>query len=565
LPQTAGRESVCFGDIYGDFKLVEASSSAANGQDPGLGFDEALNAVPDAALVVSADGHILFGNRQSEALFGYSRSELLNVSIETLVPERFRDHHPYHRAEYAAAPRVRPMGIGLDLYALRKDGIEIPVEISLSPVSYGGASAVIASVRDVSVRHRLEEERAQALKQVQAIQVVSDAALASLAMDELVPQLLSRVRIALEADTAVIMLIDELGENLDERWSLGLEEESGSHVVVPLGSGFAGRVAVERRAIAADDVDSIETVNPVVRARGVRSLLGAPVILEDRVLGVLTVGSMQPRHFSGADSNLLQLVADRTALALDRARLYEESRSAVRMRNEFLSAISHDLGNPVAAIRLESRQLLESAGESCPLEIVEGLEQIEAAANRMWRQVEEILDLARLQVGRMLDLNWRRLDLVALIRELVYAEQATTELHTLHIETDEPVVMGEWDATRLERVITNLLSNAVKYSPEGGDITVAVSVERSTRQSVVIAVHDRGIGIPASDLPHIFQRFYRASNVRGRFAGTGIGLAGARRIVEAHGGELSLESVEGSGTSVTIRLPLDETSSTEDS
>jgi PAS domain S-box-containing protein len=529
-----------------------------------LGFDEALDAVPDSVLVVSADGRILFSNRQAESLFGYSRNELTTTSIETLVPERYRYTHPRHRGDYSSAPRVRPMGVGLDLYAQRKDGTELPVEISLSPATYGGAPAVIASVRDVSVRRQLEEDRTRALKQVQAIQVVSDTALASLAMNELVPQLLERVRIALEADTSVILLLDESGERLDERWALGLEEEPGTHVTVPLGAGFAGRVAAERRAIAVDDIEQIETVNPVLLRGGIRSLLGVPLVLENRVLGVLHVGSKRLRHFSSEDTQLLQLVAGRTALALDRARLYEESRNAVRMRNEFLSAISHDLGNPVAAIRLESRRLLETSAESCIPEVVEGLKQIEAAANRMWRQVEEILDLARLQVGRTLELNWRRMDLVEMIRELVTAEQATTERHVLRMNIAVPVLVGEWDATRLERVITNLLSNAIKYSPEGGDITVRVSTEASSGANAVIVVEDRGIGIPAADVTHVFERFYRASNVRGRFSGTGIGLAGARRIVEAHGGELTLESVEGRGTSVTVRLPLDDGSIAED-
>jgi PAS domain S-box-containing protein len=542
----------------------ERKSGLRERQAVGLGLDEALDAVPDAALVVAADGHILFCNRQAEILFGYVRNELLATSIEMLVPERYRGSHPRHRADYASAPRVRPMGIGLDLYARRKDGSEIPVEISLSPAAYGGSSAVIASVRDVSIRRRLEEERSRALKQVQAIQVVSDAALASLAMDELVPQLLERVRIALEADFSVILLIDESGESLDERWAIGLAEEPGTHVKVPLGAGIAGRVAAERRAITVDDIERIDTVNPVLRRGGARSLLGVPVILEDRVLGVLTVGLRQPRHFSSEDTQLLQLVADRTALALDRARLYEESRNAVRMRNEFLSAISHDLGNPVAAIRLESRHLLETAAESCTPEVVEGLTQIEAAANRMWRQVEEILDLARLQVGRTLDLNWTRMDLVELIRELVSAEQATTERHVLRLEVDAQALVGEWDATRLDRVITNLLTNAVKYSPDGGIVTVRAGLEDSPGRSAVIVVEDKGIGIPAAELPHIFERFYRASNVRGRFSGTGIGLAGARRIVEAHGGELTLESVEGSGTSVTIRLPIDDPTTAAD-
>jgi signal transduction histidine kinase len=113
----------------------------------------------------------------------------------------------------------------------------------------------------------------------------------------------------------------------------------------------------------------------------------------------------------------------------------------------------------------------------------------------------------------------------------------------------------------LERVITNLLSNAVKYSPEGGKIVIRLArqpADHSAADWAVLEVQDWGIGIPAADLPHVFDRFFRASNVRGRFAGTGIGLAGASRIIEAHGGELTVTSVEGAGTTVCLRLPLED-------
>ena len=114
--------------------------------------------------------------------------------------------------------------------------------------------------------------------------------------------------------------------------------------------------------------------------------------------------------------------------------------------------------------------------------------------------------------------------------------------------------MGDWDARRLERVVENLLSNGVKYSPAGGDITVSVQRQDG---SAVVSVRDRGIGIPAADLPHMFERFRRAANVLGRIDGTGIGLSAAAHIVKQHGGSIDLESEEGEGTVVTVHLPLE--------
>jgi PAS domain S-box-containing protein len=527
------------------------------------GLEQLLNAVPDAVFVTGAGGQILSCNQQAESLFGYPKAELIGQPVELLLPQRVRSSHVAHRSEYARDPRVRPMGIGLELFGLRRDGVEVPVEISLSPAEMRGLPVVIASVRDVSARKQLEAEREAARQQLESIQTVTDAALASLAIDSLLPALLERVRTVLHADTAAILLLDESGKNLVPRAALGLEEELEAGIRIPVGGGFAGRIASERRPIAVDDVDAIEVVNPVLRNRGLRSLLGAPLIIEDRLLGVVHVGTLQRRHFADADAELLRLVADRAALAIDRSRLYSEAQDAIRFRNEFLSAISHDLGNPVAAIRLESRLLRQanSGVEGCDENLLEGLGQIEATATRMWRQVQELLDLARLQVGRELELNWRPTDLVALVRDLTASQQALTDRHDIRLEIEPDALVGEWDSTRLERVITNLLSNAVKYSPEGGEIVVRVSRRSEPdkgRESAVLEVEDHGIGIPAEDLPLIFNRFHRAKNVRGRFAGTGIGLAGAKQIVDHHGGELIVESQERTGTTVTVRLPLDE-------
>jgi signal transduction histidine kinase len=129
-----------------------------------------------------------------------------------------------------------------------------------------------------------------------------------------------------------------------------------------------------------------------------------------------------------------------------------------------------------------------------------------------------------------------------------------TDDHALRVVTATPELVGDWDRQRLIRVVENLLNNAIKYSPEGGEVIVFVAQDESG--DAVVRVQDRGIGIPAKDLPHIFERFYRAGNAAGRMAGTGIGLAGARQIVERHGGTVTVESEEGVGSVFTLRLPL---------
>ena len=158
------------------------------------------------------------------------------------------------------------------------------------------------------------------------LQRVADAALAYLSEEELLRELLERVTEILGSDTAAILLLDETGVMLRARAAKGIEEEVERGVQIPVGKGFAGRIAAERRPIRIDDVDHADILNPILREKGIRSLLGVPLLAEDRVLGVLHVGSLEPRRFTADERDLLQLAADRAAVAIQHAALYEQER-----------------------------------------------------------------------------------------------------------------------------------------------------------------------------------------------------------------------------------------------
>jgi signal transduction histidine kinase len=228
-----------------------------------------------------------------------------------------------------------------------------------------------------------------------------------------------------------------------------------------------------------------------------------------------------------------------------------------RTRDEFLSAITHDLKTPLTAIR-GNAQLLQRRLAQTPdgARLAARLTSIVEATTSMTALLDELLDVARLQMGQPLTLDRRPTDLVGLVRRVVQQQQAGRR-HRLHVEATAPQLVGEWEAARLERVVANLLSNAIKYSPQGGAITVRLAAEDAAAGGwAVLAVRDQGLGIPAADLPYIFAGFHRAGNVAGQIPGTGLGLASARQIVEQHGGTISVESQEGVGSTFTVRLPL---------
>jgi PAS domain S-box-containing protein len=234
-------------------------------------------------------------------------------------------------------------------------------------------------------------------------------------------------------------------------------------------------------------------------------------------------------------------------------------KAAEHFEDLFLSDLAHDLNNPLASMRVQA-QLMQrrlTRGTLNERMMSDGLSAIEASTGRMSRRIGELADIARLRLGGVLELRHDAFDLVALMRELTAAHQQTTELHLVDMRSDVAYIEVDWDRSRLERVLDNLLANAIKYSPAGGPVLVSLSLESAPNGNhVKLSISDRGVGIPASDLPFIFDRFRRGSNVTGRFAGAGIGLAEAKQIVTQHGGTIDLRSEEGTGTTVTVRLPI---------
>jgi signal transduction histidine kinase len=306
-----------------------------------------------------------------------------------------------------------------------------------------------------------------------------------------------------------------------------------------------------------------------LRSWGAASYIGVPLEARNTVLGVLSlVRNQGSASYMPDDLQLVQELARRAAMALDNAYLYEaeqqarkEAEVAVQMRDQVFRLISHDLRSPLTAIQgyahLLNRRL---RGIDIPdaERVTRGLSHIETATNRMTSQIQELLDVASLQAGKSIQLNYSMFDLVAMAQRVAEAHQQTVSVLDLRLETMLTTMQVSGDEARIERVIDNLITNAIKYSPDGGEVAVSLAQEmRDEQQWAVLVVRDQGLGIPESELPHIFEPFRRASNVSGNISGTGLGLASVRQIIEQHGGTISVSSQERSGTTFVIQLPLD--------
>jgi signal transduction histidine kinase len=257
---------------------------------------------------------------------------------------------------------------------------------------------------------------------------------------------------------------------------------------------------------------------------------------------------------------LNRVAAEREHLLANERAARAEAEYAVQQRDQVLSSVSHDLKSPLTTVRglaqILQRQV-SRVGEAPP-GLSDGLDRIDGAAVKMVSMIDELLDAARLETGQPLELNQEPMDLVSLARSVVETHQRTTDEHHIVIEVLNTPLVGDWDRPRLERVLDNLLSNAIKYSPDGGTITLTLSGKRDEHGGwATLTVQDEGIGIPVDELPLVFDRYYRGRNVAGKIAGTGIGLAGARRIIEQHGGTLTAARAPTKGSIFTLRLPFE--------
>jgi signal transduction histidine kinase len=377
--------------------------------------------------------------------------------------------------------------------------------------------------------HRSPSGPPDPIDQLRRLQAVTDAALGSLGLDQLLEALLIRIRDALGADTSAFLLLDESGTELIARAAKGIEEEVERGVRIPVGQGFAGRIAATRTTVAIDDVDHADVLNPILREKGIKSLLGAPLLSEERILGVVHVGTLHHRRFTADDVALLEVVAERAALAIDRALAYDEVVRLTELQREFIALAAHELRTPATTVYGLAATLAQRP--DLPAETVAEIrETLHVQSDRMRRLVEQLLDLSRLDAARI-EVRPERMTLAVELVDIVGLTAAGQE-GDVFVETPDT---GDVVADRMviERVVANLVANALRY----GEPPVRV-VGRQTDQHLRIVVEDNGKGIDPRFVPYLFERFQRSDAARSSSVGAGLGLSISRSYARAHGGDL---------------------------
>ena len=406
---------------------------------------------------------------------------------------------------------------------------------------------------------RREAEAATA--RLESVQLITEAALLHTSINDLLDEMLTRIRTVLYVDTVAILLLEEQGNELFAWAAKGLEEEVEQGLRLPVGRGFAGRIAAAGHAIIIDDLDHADVLNPLLREKGLKSLLGVPLLIEGRAIGVVHVGTLSPRRFNEEDTRLLQLIADRIALAIDHARLYEVERKARadaeeanRAKDEFLATLSHELRTPLTPIIGWVHMIRR--GALSPTATEHGVAIIEKNSHALTRLINDLLDMSAILSGKM-HIERTMIPIAAVVEEAVETVRSEAMLRAIEIEVvpfEKETVMVSGDRMRLAQVFWNLLHNAVKFSDKGKLVRVVCETDM---HEVRVHIEDEGQGISPEFLPFIFERFRQADGSKTRMhGGLGLGLALVKSFVEAHGGSIEAESRGlGHGSHFTVRLP----------
>ncbi|MDP9244486.1 MAG: ATP-binding protein [Chloroflexota bacterium] len=353
------------------------------------------------------------------------------------------------------------------------------------------------------------------------------------------------------APSATVGLFDR------RRNKLQYHERSGAIFETEPDALVGGKIFTEGRPFFTADARRTDPANAqLYDQRNATAVVGAPISADGRSLGVLLVYARRAPIFAEDDLSLVKLLADQAAVILESRALIEEAASvqareeATRLKDDFLSAAAHDLRTPLTTLLLHAELLQRRAVQepTAPPEMHRVASMVNEA-HRLQELVTSFLDASRAERGQMLSQR-ETVDLAALVQDAT--ARVARNGHDCRADVSGPI-LGSYDPDRLRQLLDNLVENALKYSPTKSEVLVRA---RRDGNSAHISVSDHGIGIPAADLPNLFDRFHRGSNVDDRrFQGLGLGLYICRAIVEEHGGQISAESELGRGSTFHVVLP----------
>jgi PAS domain S-box-containing protein len=485
--------------------------------DSGAKYRGLLEAAPDAMVVVNQGGEIVLLNVQAEKQFGYSRDELLGQKVKNIIPEGFAERLIADGTRSAAEALAQQIGTGIELVARRKDGTEFPIEIMLSPLESAEGTLVTAAIRDISVRKAAEKHLAQ---------------------------MEGRYRGLLEAAPDAMVVVNQRGEivllnvQAEKQFGYRRDELVGQQVKNIIPEGFAERLIADAlRSVEAALAQQIGTGIELTGRRKNRSefpieLMLSPLESAEGILVTAAVRDITMRK--KAEANLLSNV--------------EELNRSNEELGQFAYIASHDLQEPLRMVASYTQLLSRRYKGKLDSDADEFIAFAVDGASRMQRLIQDLLAYSRVGTkGKdLLDISSEG----ALQQALLNLRGAIEEKGAIVTHDPLPSVLA--DEMQLIQLFQNLVGNAIKYQSPGIP-KVHISATKNGGEKWTFSVRDNGLGIDSQYFEKIFGMFQRLHK-REEFAGTGIGLAICKKIVERHGGNISVESQTGQGSTFRFAL-----------
>jgi len=522
-----------------------------------------LDTMGDGLAILDASGRIEFVNRRLCRMLGYSEADLVGRDILTLTAAN--DHQAVQRQ---LTDRRGAQTSSFEQHLLRKDGSSLPVlvvRVPWPPGSNGQGGSVIV-VSDLTEQKQREAELQRRNRELSALNKAARAMTSTLDQHTIVQTILQEAVEAVGAEGGSILLLQENGDLVFDA-SVGPAATVGLRV--PRGHGIAGWVVENARPTlvgAASQDKRFYTGIDAVTGLSTRSLLAVPLMVKGQVFGVVELINKADGSFSEDDLQLMDSLTQSAAVAIENARLYAELaerarqleaayaelREMDRLRQELVGNVTHELRAPLTFISSYIELMLDGLWGELNTEQREGLKIIGEKASTLAQLVAGIVSLQKMDTPPA---PGQQFDLIELVRLVLRSWEVSTYGSGVTLISELPtgplLVLG--DRERIYQVFDNLLSNALKFTPEGGRITLRVMDAGTMARA---EVSDTGLGIPPDKLEKVFERFYQVEgNTQARGArGAGLGLAICKGIVEAHGGQISVESQPGQGSTFSFTL-----------
>lgn len=516
-------------------------------------FRMLVEASPYTIIIVDEKGIIRQANQRTKVDFGYLPPELIGQSVEVLMPESFRHSHAKYRNIYTKSPFSRPMGSGLALEAMRKDGSKFPVEIALTPIQLDQKTMVLTTIVDITQRRKAEIMVKRSAERIRLLYDVT--AKSSLDEDRRITNALKLVTQLLGMEIGIQSRIYP-----DEDLYI-IENLYAPETQLQISQPFSFKHTCCEITLANDDVTTFEDLklsqyseHPCYQLLHLESYIGVPIRVQNRVYGTIGFSSYKPRSiaFDHLDIDLMRLLAEWVGATIeskkDKRALQHytiELENKNRELEEFSYIASHDLREPLRTIISFCNILENDIGERIAKEAQEDISFITDAAKRMINLIENLLEYSR--AGRV-ELRLEPVDLNRCIEGIVDNLKALTQETGAIIDFEKlPTVQG--DSMLFAQVFQNLISNSLKFhGSEPPRINISAEPHGN---SWFVHITDNGIGIAPEHSEQVFKPFRRLHS-QGKYKGTGIGLSICKKIIERHGGHITIQSMPGKGSTFSI-------------